>query len=168
MPSSGGTHLDGAQAKAAFSGAHKFDLGIIAAGIVTFFASMLPYYTYSVSAGGFSSSASVSGWHGFFGWFGALLALVGAGLVVAKILGVSLPVPVAIAVLGCFGLALVCTILALFVFPGGSCPDLNVGGFSCDTGHGFGYWLALLATLAGTGLAFLRYQEETGGSTVAP
>ena len=30
------------------------------------------------------------------------------------------------------------------------------GGFKCDTGHGFGYWLALLCSLGAAALAFMR------------
>ena len=166
--SSGGTHLDGAQAKAAFSGAHKFDLGIIAAGVLAFVFSLLPYYTAHASVGGVADvSHSWNGWHGFAGPVATLLALVGAALVVAVIMGIELSFPVRIAVLGCFGLALLLTIVAIFGNPASGCGDVKGLGVKCDDGHGIGYWLALLSILAGTGLAFLRYQEETGGSTVA-
>ena len=66
---------------------------------------------------GSSASSSANAWHGFFGWFGAVAAVAAAGLLVAKLLGVALPVPVPVrtAVLGLFALATVCTVLALFV-----------------------------------------------------
>ncbi len=78
----------------------------------------------------------------------------------AKILGVALPLPVPVrtAVMALFGLAAACTLLALFVTPGGDCDDRIMSG-ACDMidqGHGFGYWLALLASIAGLALAATR------------
>ena len=130
-----------------------------------FLGSLLPFYTVSVEFLGASSGGSANAWHGFFGWFGALLALAGAGLLVAKLLGVSLPLPVPVrtAVLGLFAVATLCLVLALFVTPGGGCDDAGLGGDICDAidqGHGFGYWLALLATIAGTALAAMRRSAD--------
>lgn len=139
--------------------ADRLDLGTIGAGVLVFLGSLLPYYTVSVDLLGSSNSASANAWHGFFGWFGALAALVGAGILVAKILGVALPVPVRTAVLALFGLAALCTLLALFVTPGGRCDDSGIMAGVCDAidqGHGFGYWLALLASLGGLALAVVR------------
>lgn len=155
-PAAGGSSysFDADKTKAAFQGAHKFDLAIIAIGVVAFFTSFMPFYTVHVGAGGFSASASASAWHGFFGWFGILCCLVGAVVVALAVLGISIPVPTRLTVLAAFGLGALCLILALFIFPGGSC-----GGY-CDTGHGFGYWLALILALAGTALAFLRLRES--------
>ena len=66
-----------------------------------------------------------------------------------------------------FGLSLVCLILALFIFPGGDCNGVSgLGGLTCDTGHGFGYWLALIAVLAGLGLSVMRMREST--TTTSP
>lgn len=163
--SSGGASYDMAAAKETLQGANQLDLGMIAAGVVAFFASMLPFYTASVSAGGFSASGHASAWHGFFGWFAALVALAMAVLVALPLFKVnlSLPLPLSQLALGGFVLALVCTVLALFVFPGGaSCSDVNGLGVSihCDTGRGFGYWLMLLCVLAGTALAFMRSRDS--------
>jgi hypothetical protein len=154
---SGGTgyRFDADKAKAAFQGAHKFDLGIIAAGVIAFLASFMPFYSASVGAAGFHVSASVSAWHGFFGWFGILCCLAGAVVATLALLDVALPMPVGVTVLGAFALGTLCLVLALFVFPGGGCSGVP----GCDTGHGFGYWLALLVGLAGTGLAFLRTKD---------
>jgi hypothetical protein len=139
--------------------AHVYDLGTIGAGLVVLVGSLLPYYTISVSIFGTSAGGSSNAWGGgFFGWFAALLALAGAGVLVARILGVSLPVPVRTTVLGLFGAALLLTLVALFVFPGGGCNDMGITGVcdGVDEGRGVGYWLALLGTVAGTALAFLR------------
>ena len=137
--------------------AHPFDLGIVAAGVVAFFASMMPFYTASISSGGFSISAHISAWHGFFGWFAALLALAGGVLVALPLFDVTLPVIPHQAAVVAFGVALLCLLLALFVTPGGGCTGSGViAGIHCDTGRGFGYWLALLAVLAGLGLSLMR------------
>ena len=136
---------------------------IIGAGVLALLGSLLPYYTVSVEFLGASAGGSGNAWSGgFLGWFGALLALAGAGVLVAKILGVSLPVPARTTVLGLFAGAAVLTLLALFVFPGGGCDDLGIDGVcdGVDEGRGFGYWLALLATIAGTALAAVRRSAD--------
>ena len=139
---------------------HKLDLGIIGLGVLTFIFSLLPYYSWSVESSFMSTSASVSAWHGFFGWFGALCALAAAVVLLVHVLGVAaLPVPVRTTVLALFAVAALCTVLALFVIPGGG-GDVKGAGFKADSGHAIGYWLALLATLAGTALAFMRKDEH--------
>ncbi|WP_374454046.1 hypothetical protein [Nocardioides sp.] len=151
------------QAVDTLKSADRLDLGIIGAGVLAILGSLLPYYTVSVDILGVSNGDSVTAWHGFFGWFGALLALAGAAVLVAKLLGVGLPFPARTTVLGLFAGAVLCTVLALFVFPGGSCDDALIGGDFCDAidqGHGFGYWLALLATIAGTALAAMRRSAD--------
>lgn len=147
------------EAVATLKGADRLDLATIGAGVLVFLGSLMPYYTVSYSGVGGSFNA----WHGFFGWFGALCALAGAALLVAKILGVALPVPVRTSVLGLFGVAALCTLLALFVIPGADCDDTGLLGAVCDLidqGHGFGYWLALLASIAGVALAAMRRSAD--------
>jgi hypothetical protein len=157
-PAAGGSQYDFNQAKTTLQGAHKFDLGIMAAGVLTFLVGFMPFYTLSVGAGGFAASGSWNAWHGFFGWFGVLCALAGAVVVALSLLTkVALPVPVYQAAAGAFGLATICMILALFVNPLPSCGGL--GG--CSSGHGFGYWVALILVLAGLALSVLRMREET-------
>ncbi|WP_375496964.1 hypothetical protein [uncultured Jatrophihabitans sp.] len=138
---------------------NPLDWGIIAAGALAFIFSLFDYYTVTVSGGGFSSSASESAWNGFFGWFAAVLAVVGAGLVAAQLFApqTKLPVPARLAGLGAFALSLVCVILALFVFPE-DVPDTS----GIDTGHGFGYWASLIVIIAGLVLSLMRFQA-TGG-----
>ena len=161
-PASGGQQYDFDQAKATLQGAHKFDLGIIGAGVIAFIASLLPFYTISVSAGGFGGSDSVSGWHGFFGWFGVLVALLGAVAVALALFNVvKLPMPVHQIAAAAFGLAAICLILALFVDPGGGCGGAGAFGVHCDIGRGFGYWLALIAVLAGLALSVMRFRESS-------
>jgi hypothetical protein len=164
--SGAGYQFDADRAKAAFQGAHKFDLGIIAAGVVALIGSWLPFYTISVSAAGIGSgSDSASAWHAFFGWFGVLVALAGSVVVALSLLNmVKLPMPVHQIAAGAFGLATLCLILALFVDPGG-CGGAGAFGVHCDIGRGFGYWLALIAVLAGLGLSVMRMRESTTART---
>jgi hypothetical protein len=108
--------------------------------------------------GGVSESASA--WHGFFGWFGALCAVVAAAVLAAHLYGVTMPFPVRLVVLALFAVALLCTLLALFVYPGEGCEEIEFMSKevcdSFDEGRGIGYWLALLSTAAGTALAAMR------------
>ncbi len=165
--SAGAYQFDADKAKAAFQGAHKFDLGIIAAGLVALIGSWLPFYTISVSAAGIGgASDSASAWHAFFGWFGVLVALAGSVVVALSLLNmVKLPMPVHQIAVGAFGLATICLILALFVDPSG-CGGAGAFGVHCDIGRGFGYWLALIAVLAGLGLSVMRMRESTTARTV--
>jgi hypothetical protein len=145
---------------------NPLDWGIIAAGLLALIFSFTSYYKYSLklSALGISqsSSASVSAWHGFFGWFAAIVAFAAAALLAAHLIAkLSLPVPVRLVVLGGFALALLCALLALVVVPGNT-GGAGACGVKIDKGHSFGYWLSLLVLLAGTGLAFVRFQQ-TGG-----
>jgi hypothetical protein len=141
----------------------SLDWGIIAAGLLAMLFSFFGYYKYTVKIDGFgSSSATFSAWHGFFGWFGALVAFAAAAVLAANLIAkISLPFPVRLAVLGGFALALLCAILALFVVPGNT-SGVNGLGVHLDKGHGFSYWISLVVLLAGTGLAFVRF-TATGG-----
>jgi hypothetical protein len=158
-PAAGRSQYDFSQARTTLQGAHKFDLGIMAAGVVVFLAGFMPFYTISA----FGGSASWSAWHGFFGWFGVLCALAGAViLAVTLFANVALPFPVYQGAVAAFGLSVICLILALFVNPLPSC------GGACSSGHGFGYWLALIVALAGLGLSVMRMRESTStGTTTA-
>jgi hypothetical protein len=142
------------------------DWGLIAAGLLTLLLSFFGYYKYSVSVNlpgvTGSNSTTFSAWHGFFGWFAALVAFAAAVLLAMDLIAkITLPFPVRLAVLGGFGLALLCTLLALFIVPGPSGGNFG-GGISLDKGHGFSYWLSLLVLLAATVVSFMRFQQ-TGG-----
>jgi hypothetical protein len=50
-------------------------------------------------------------------------------------------------------------LLTLFIDPFGGCGNAGAFGVDCNIGRGFGYWLALLAVIAGGALAFLRMRE---------
>lgn len=131
------------------------DLAIIAAGAVALAASFLSYYTASVAY----ATDSTTAWHGFYGWFGAVLATLGAA-VVATGAGARRGER---AVLRCvlalllYCLAAVSTFLALFTK---GYTTSRVIGASADTGHGYGYWTCLAATTLGAVLSGLRLAYE--------
>jgi hypothetical protein len=139
------------QMKAAVQGANQYDLGIIAAGVLVFLLSLFPgYYTFDVGA----VDGSYNAWHGFFGWFAAVLALAGAGLLAARLFAnVSLPFPTRLTVLGLFGAALLFVIIAGLTWAGQDTGGVDIGKY---TGHGFTYWLSLILIIAGGALAFMR------------
>ncbi|UQX87851.1 hypothetical protein M6D93_16310 [Jatrophihabitans telluris] len=140
---------------------NQLDWGIIAAGVLTMLFSFFGYYKYSFSGLGISESKTFSAWHGFFGWFAALVAFAAAVVLAAHLIAkLTLPFPVRLVVLGGFALALLCAILALFVVPGPS--GFSTLGFSYNKGHGISYWISLLLLIAGTVLSYLRF-TQTGG-----
>jgi hypothetical protein len=53
---------------------NPLDWGLLAAGPLAFIFSLFSWYTYSLGP----YDASLNAWHGFFGWFAVLLALVGS------------------------------------------------------------------------------------------
>lgn len=158
----------GHQAVETLKSANRLDLGIIGAGVLVFLGSLLPYYTMSYDLGPFGgdTSGSANAWHGFFGWFAVLCVVAAAGILMAHLLNVAMSFPVRLVVLALFGVALLCTVIAMFVYPGESCEDAleAFGGEAVckgfDEGRGFGYWLALLATIAGTALAAMRRSAD--------
>jgi hypothetical protein len=139
----------------------RMDWGILAAGFLAFVFSFVSYYTVSVKGGGFSASASASAWHGFFGWFAALLAVASAGVLALTLFSpdtkLPLPVPPRQAVLVGFAVASLSVLLALVVFPG------SVSAPGVSTGRGIGYFISLIVILGGTALSYLRL-KATGGS----
>jgi hypothetical protein len=136
---------------------NSLDWGIIGAGVLAFIFSLFDYYTISVSIRGVGGgSASANAWHGFFGWAAALLALVGAALVAMELFApqMKLPVNSRLAGLGCFAVATLFVIIALFT---NAYDDHGIPGV--DTGHGFGYWASLIVIIAGLVLSLMRAQQ---------
>jgi hypothetical protein len=136
------------------------DWAILGAGFLAFVFSFISYYTASYGP----YSASESAWHGFFGWFAALLAMAGAGLVAMELFTpqVKLPIPTRLAGLVAFAVATLSVILALFVSP------IDTGGISqIDTGNGFGYWVSLIVIIGGLVVSLMRFQQ-TGGQLPGP
>jgi hypothetical protein len=138
------------------------DWGIIGAGVIAFLFSLFDYFTYKVSFAGFSRSDSISAWHGVLAPIATLLAIAAAVLLAVDVIAkMRLAIPVRLVVLGAFALATLLLLLALFVVPGNT-NGLGALGVKVNKGHGIGYWISLLAVLAGTGLSFKRF-TDTGG-----
>lgn len=126
------------------------------AGLLAFIFSFASYYTYSyASPFPISLSFSYNAWHGFFGWFAMLCALIGSAALAAELFApqVTLQPPARLITLGAYAVATLCVILALFVYPGSALPN---------TGHGFGYWISLVVIIAGLAMSYLRF-TQTGG-----
>jgi hypothetical protein len=163
--SSNAPQFDAAQAQEAFKKADRLDLALVGIGIVALIFSFFDFYKVTVKAaavagfGGASGSATGSAWHGFFGWFGVLLMLIGAAVVAAKILGITLPFPLPLTLAVLFVVAAVCEILALFIVPGDTTGAASLG-IDIDKGHGFSYWIVLILSLAGAGIAAMKYRAN--------
>jgi len=141
---------------------NPLDWGIIAAGLVALVFSTFNYFTYKVVIASFSQTASLSAWHGVLAPVATLLAVVAALLLAAQVISKEqLGFPVRLVVLGAFALASLLLLLALFVMPG-NISAITMPGIKIEKGHGVGYWVSLLAVLAGTALAFKRF-TDTGG-----
>lgn len=136
---------------------NPLDWGILGIGVLTFIFSFVSWYTFS--EGGFSVSENA--WHGFFGWFAMLLAIVGSAVVAMDLFMPQVKMPLAnrLIGLGAYAVATLCVILALFVIPGYLGIDVPAG---VDKGHGFGYWISLILIIAGLVLSLMRLQQ-TGG-----
>ena len=148
------------------------DWGILAVGVLTFLLSFISFYKASVSGAGSlgGGSQSFSAWHdvfggGFFGWLGIIAALAGTvviGLLLfAPQVAIPGPVPPRLLLAYLFAAAAVLEILALVLHP--KFTSINEGGVKISFGHGFGYFLCLILTIAGAALSVLRL-KATGGS----
>ncbi len=155
---------------------NPLDWAILAAGFLTLIMSFVSYYTGKLSVAGLgSNTASVNAWHGFFGWFAALVALASAALLAVHLFTpAALPFPARLSVLVGFGLSTLCVVVAWFVTPGKdsvkhiravtNLPDsIKV---SVDYGRGFGFYVSLILIVAGLVMSFLRLRES-GGDTPA-
>jgi hypothetical protein len=164
QPAAGRAGLQGFDPKSV----NPLDWGIIAAGALAFLFSLFSYFTYKVEIAPFSQKVSVNGWNGVLAPMATLLAVGAAVLLAVHVIGkVRLAFPVRLVVLGAFALASLLLLLALFVMPGNDGGATAAAlGVKIDKGHGIGYWVSLLAVLAGTGLSFKRF-TETGGTLPA-
>jgi hypothetical protein len=118
------------------------------------------------------NTGTAGAWHGFFGWFGVLLALLAAGLVAfAAFLPRADPRGRSrVVAFGAAGLGLLSTLIALAVIP--DWPALtdrvaSIGGSysrslydsSIVDGHGFSYWVVLVLLCLLTLVTFLRMRQ---------
>lgn len=151
---------------------NPLDWAVLGLAVLALIFSFFSYYTYDAKAGagcgssvGDVCSISNSAWHGFFGWFGVILALLGAAEVAAAIFAphVRWAVPPRLVGVGLLALGVVFTLLALMVpdgeYQGATVPSDNP---QVDAGHGFSYWLVLIFIVIATVLAAMRYMESGG------
>jgi len=136
-------------------------------GVLTFIFSFFTWYTYDEKGcGRFGGCITIteSAWGGFLTLLAVLLVLVATTMIALELFmpHVKLPVPNRLIALGCYALAALLTILAIFVIPGATFAGVDVPDSAVDSGHGFGFWVGLILVLAGAVLTFLRFQQ-TGG-----
>jgi len=156
---------------------NTLDWGILGAGLLVFLFSFISFYDGGdVTSGGHTvtvSGYSFSAWHeifggGFFGWFAMLFALAGAVVTALGIFQphVKLPITNRLLTVYLFLAAALFEIVAIFVTPGDSA---GYAGFNVDVSlnHGAGFWISLIAVLAGAVLAMMRAQQ-TGTALPGP
>jgi hypothetical protein len=153
------------------------DWVILSAGLLAFVFSFPSYYVGKATSKitgkdcpALSASAvrgSESAWHGFFGWFAALVAVLAAILLTLHLFGPKLAIPIRLVVFGGFALALLSVILAYFIHPGtgqGGTRSGQIGGctlkFEAHIGHGFGYWASLIVIAVGAVVAYLQLRDS--------
>jgi hypothetical protein len=135
--------------------------------------SFFSYYDYSPKGscdssvgGNLCDGIGNSAWHGFFGWFAILLALIAAALIAIELFApqAKLPVPARLAALGALVLSVIFTLLALLIIPDGSYKGLTIPSDSSevDAGVDWSYWIVLILLIAAAVVTFLRFQQ-TGG-----
>lgn len=146
---------------------NNLDWGILGAGLLAFIFSFVSFYSLKPKSQfcdlGGCGSVHNSAWTGFFGWFAVLLAVIGSGLVAMSLFApqVKMPVPARLVGLGCYAVATLCMILALFIVPK-TYHGVSIPSSAVDTGHGFGYWVTLIVVIAGLVLSLMRFQQSGG------
>jgi hypothetical protein len=132
------------------------DIAIIGAGATAFVFSFFGYYTATVSG----YTRTTGAWHGFFGWFAAVVALLGA---LVLLVAVGVPgrrfAPPYRSILVLFMIATVSVLAALFT-SGFDTSGVHALGVAADTGHGYGYWTSLIVIIAATGMALVRLVQS--------
>ena len=165
-PATGSTNPSGDQVVDALKGVRPLDLAAAGLALSAFLWSFLPYYTVSVKMAGFNESDSVTAWHGFFGWFATLLAVVAGAVLVLHFLSSVVKiealasVPVRLVATVALGVALLCVIIAFFVTPGADCAGIAMCEESVDFGRGIGWYLSFLAIAGSTVLTALSTRAK--------
>ena len=131
------------------------DLVVVAAGALAVAFSFVSYYTVTIQ----TVSSRTSAWHGFWGWFGAVLAAVAAALVTLAWCAPALSSRRAAgAVLVLFLAATVSTLLALFQ-DGFDTARPRAYAMYVHSGHGYGYWISLASVILGATASLVRLRQ---------
>ena len=153
------------------------DLVIMGAGMLAFVFSFPSYYVLKATSKitgkdcpALSATAvrgSESAWHGFFGWFAALVAALAAILLALHLFGPRMAIPIRLVVFGGFALAMLSVVLAFFIHPGTGQEGTRsgqIGGctltFEAHIGHGFGYWASLIVIAIGAAVAYVQLRDR--------
>ena len=169
------------------------DLATLGAVVLAFILSFFAYYNFSPTPaaqrdctpgnlqqapqwakdfcnGGLTADA----WHGFFGWFGVLLAILGALALAAALFAPSLRLPVSarLLALGGIALGLIFTLVAIGVVPsyapqGMQVTDQSVYDQNVERGHDWAFWVVLILLLIALVLAVMRFQRVGGMAGLA-
>ncbi|ONH31269.1 hypothetical protein [Pseudofrankia asymbiotica] len=137
------------------------DIGVMGAGLLMFIFSFLPWYGVKIAGANYHANA----WHmGFGAWFSVLLCLAVAGLVAAQVFaGFRLPalgpVQPALAFVGAGGLAIVLILLRWVTYDRPDGGDSAFFGGSIEAGARAGTFLGLIAAIALTAFAFIRFRS---------
>jgi hypothetical protein len=135
------------------------DWVVVSAGVLAYISSFLPWYSSRVSVSLFrierSAHVNVNAWNAGFGaWFSVLLLVVAGGVVLARAMGVRLPVARPLITLGLSVLAVVTILLRWATFSDtvggqGELGNVDIGGFlTASSGAGVGLYLGLIAAVA--------------------
>lgn len=137
-----------------------------AGGIVLLISTFLPWYKWSSSGFGYSSSYSWSLWTAgnFIAFLIFLGVVAGVGLVVLRMLGIldisDQGVPEGLVVLIAAAVAGGLTLLKFLSIPGGTAEFSGEFGFEASSGRSIGAWLGLLAAAAFVVGAVMKFMEE--------
>ena len=169
------------------SSVNPLDWAVLGAGLLALIFSFFSFYTYDAkgpakaackaSSGDIPgvlkplcSGDSASAWHGFFGWAGVVLIVLGALAVALAVFmpQVALPVSARLVGAGLAALGTILVLIALFAppdWPPVSDLITNEDQYNkaVDNGAGFSLYVVLILGLIVTALSFLRFQQ-TGGA----
>lgn len=136
-----------------------------AGGILLAIATFLPWYKYSASGFGFTSSTSWSLWDssGILAFLVLAGSVVAVGIILLRLFDVfdisEQGVPEALVVLIGAAAAALITVLKFLSVPGGG-AEFETLGASASSGRSWGAWLALVFAIIMVAGAVIKFQEE--------
>jgi len=145
-----------------------FDWLVMGGGLLALIFSCFSYYTVNILG---YSALSKSAWHGFFGWFGALLVFLAALAVAAKVFAKINQPLLPLITLALAGLGLIMVFISLFVWPTmsftfmGDTETIGASDFGnssgmASPGRGGGFWICFVFTIVAVAGAVMTYLNE--------